>query len=194
MRPTLSRRINMRLRFSSDDAQLASMRPTLSRRINHELRRGTPRKQGGASMRPTLSRRINVSISMRPSGALIRFNEADAFASDQPASSRRQCLAGSASMRPTLSRRINAETSRKTRRHRRASMRPTLSRRINAYAPLECGFLPRASMRPTLSRRINADAHESGCAAFGGFNEADAFASDQHTRGGFLRIQRQMLQ
>ena len=59
-------------------------------------------------------------------------------------------------------------------------MRPTLSRRINQQAPMIAETsVGEASMRPTLSRRINSWPSARHVTRAGGFNEADAFASDQ---------------
>ena len=89
------------------------------------------------------------------------FNEADAFASDQPRGLVRHLHESAASMRPTLSRRINLDTRNAQLDDYMASMRPTLSRRINrkgGVAPMKNNH---ASMRPTLSRRINAQFGEA---------------------------------
>ena len=111
----------------------------------------------GASMRPTLSRRINIPAAMVDLLFFFGFNEADAFASDQ----RITCVYPVDNI-------LNA------------SMRPTLSRRINVLRDRRFDGIVRASMRPTLSRRINRGQVRSHRRERGRFNEADAFASDQH--------------
>ena len=82
-------------------------------------------------------------------------------------------------MRPTLSRRINDGRYGLRNAQPLASMRPTLSRRINGEAFPRTMRARGASMRPTLSRRINIFLSAPGFASTIGFNEADAFASDQ---------------
>ena len=169
-------------------------------------------------MRPTLSRRINPKYGKHRIASGCCFNEADAFASDQPEIRIRAERRLGASMRPTLSRRINQARRERAATRPHASMRPTLSRRINTQGSGVFLVSPLASMRPTLSRRINQVgenvryvdllasmrptlSRRINCADgihFRGqrcrFNEADAFASDQPDRSspmytGAIRLQ-----